>query len=87
MRSRPARSESSATDPMQVSVPQSSQRQTGSGVPQKRSRDSAQSTLFSSQSPKRPCLMCSGCQPMASFSRSSSSLRAEVRANQVGLAQ
>ena len=70
-RSRPERSASSATEPTQVSVPQSSQRHTGSGVPQKRSRDSAQSTLFSSQSPKRPCLMCSGCQPIDSFSRSS----------------
>ncbi len=87
MRSRPDRSASSATDPMHVSVPQSSQRHTGSGVPQNRSRDNAQSTLFSSQSPKRPCLMCSGCQPMVSFSRSSSALYADVRANHVGLAQ
>ena len=66
----PASSESSATDPTQVSCPQSRHRHTGIGVPQNRSRDSAQSTLFSSQSPKRPCLMCSGCQLMVSFSRS-----------------
>ena len=72
---------------MQVSWPQSSQRHTGIGVPQNRSRLSAQSMLFSSQSPNRPCLMCSGCQRMASFSRSNASLIADVRANQVGLAQ
>ena len=63
------------------------QRQIGRGVPQKRSRESAQSTLFSSQSPKRPCLMCSGCQPICSFSRSSASRWSDVRANHVGFAQ
>jgi hypothetical protein len=34
-----------------------------SGVPQKRSRESAQSTLLRRKSPKRPSLMCSG-QPV-----------------------
>ncbi len=82
-----ASSLSSATDPTHVSWPQSPQRQTGIGVPQNRSRLSAQSTLFSSQSPNRPCLMCSGCQVICSFSRSSESLIADVRANQVGFAQ
>ena len=37
-------------------------RQMGSGVPQNRSRESDQSTLLRSQSPYRPCLMCSGYQ-------------------------
>src|SRR5262245_55127660 len=35
-----------------------------SGVPQKRSRESAQSTLPFKKSPKRPSLMCSGAQVM-----------------------
>jgi hypothetical protein len=48
--SRPARSESSVSDPIGVSCP-FVHLQIGSGVPQYRSRDSAQSTLFSSQSP------------------------------------
>ena len=87
MSDSPASSESSATEPTQVSWPQSRHRHTGIGVPQKRSRESAQSTLFSSQSPKRPCLMCSGCQLMVSFSRSIAALLADVRANHVGLAQ
>ncbi len=49
-RSRPASADSSARDPTHVSWP-SGHRQIGSGVPQYRSRDSAQSTLFASQSP------------------------------------
>jgi hypothetical protein len=72
---------------MQTSWRQSWHRHTGSGVPQYRSRESAQSTLFSSQSPKRPCLMVSGCQLTVSFSRSSASFCAEVRTNHVGFAQ
>jgi hypothetical protein len=36
-----------------------------SGVPQKRSRDRAQSTLLRRKSPKRPSLMCSGSQWIA----------------------
>ena len=83
---RPDNSASSATEPTHVSWP-SVQRQMGSGVPQYRSRDRAQSTLFSSQLPKRPCLMCSGCQPIRSFSRSSASRRSDVRANHEVLAQ
>ncbi len=85
-RSRPASSARRATEPTHVSWPES-HRHTGMGVPQNRSRDSAQSTLFSSQSPKRPCLMLSGCQPIVSFWASSSPLCADVRANHVGLAQ
>ena len=63
------------------------QRHTGSGVPQYRSRERAQSTLPSSHLPKRPCLMCSGCHPMPSFSRRRSSRRSDVRTNQDVLAQ
>ena len=55
-----------------------SQRQTGSGVPQKRSRESAQSTLFSSQSPNRPCLMWPGCQSTVSLAASRRSRSCEV---------
>ena len=87
VRSWPARTARSVTDRTHVSWPQSVQRQTGIGVPQKRSRESAQSTLFASQSPKRPWRMCSGCQPICSFSRRSASLCSDVRANHVGLAQ
>ncbi len=57
--------------------------QMGSGVPQKRLRDSAQSTLFSSQPPKRPVPMPSGCQPMVWLSSTMRSLTAVVRTNQL----
>jgi len=40
--------------PMHSWASQVVQRQTGRGVPQKRSRESDQSMLFSSHSPKRP---------------------------------
>jgi hypothetical protein len=86
LRSRLVNPSSSATEPMHVSCPWA-QRQTGSGVPQYRSRERAQSTLPSSHLPKRPYLMCSGCQPMPSFSRSRSSRRADVRTNHEVLAQ
>jgi hypothetical protein len=86
-RSRADNSDSSLTEPTHTSWLQSWQRQTGIGVPQYRSRDNAQSTLFSSQSPKRPCLMWSGYQLIVSFSRNSASLRSDVRANHVGFAQ
>ncbi len=42
--------------------PQTSHSQMLSGVPQKRSRDRAQSTLPARKSPKRPSRMCSGSQ-------------------------
>ena len=67
-RSRPANSESSASEPMQVTWPDA-QRQIGSGVPQNRSRESAQSTLFASHSPKRPSRMYPGCQSIVWFCR------------------
>jgi hypothetical protein len=58
----------------------------GSGVPQYRDRDSAQSTLLVSQSPYRPCLIVSGCQLVRSFSRSNSSRISVVRTYQDGCA-
>ena len=76
--SRPASSESSVSEPIAVSW-RSAQRQMGSGVPQYRSRDSAQSTLFSSQSPYRPCLMWSGYQLTDSLTSRSRSFTAVVR--------
>ena len=45
----------------------SAQRQIGRGVPQNRSRESAQSTLFASHSPMRPSRMCAGCQSIVAF--------------------
>src|SRR3954451_17586537 len=74
----PVSSDSSASDPTTVWW-LSPQRQIGSGVPQYRLRDSAQSMLFCSQSPYRPHLMVSGNQLVASFSRSSASLTCVVR--------
>ena len=74
-RSRPVSSDSSASEPTATSrVGSASLRQIGSGVPQYRSRDSAQSTLLFSQSPYRPVLMFSGYQFVFSFSASSWSL-------------
>ena len=49
---------------------------TGSGVPQKRSRDSAQSTLLASQFPNLPSRMVSGTQLMVRFS---STIRSRIR--------
>src|ERR1700759_1929817 len=69
-RSRPARPPSSASDPTHVSC-EDGHSQTGSGVPQYRVRDSAQSTLLRSHSPYRPFLIAGGCQLVFSFSASS----------------
>src|SRR5713226_8596735 len=84
-RSRPASSDSSASEPAQVTC-SSLQSHSGSGVPQYRVRDNAQSTLLRSHSPYRPCLMVGGCQLVFSFSASSSSLTAVVRMYQEGCA-
>jgi hypothetical protein len=62
-------------------------RQMGSGVPQNRSRDNAQSTLLASHSPNRPSRMCSGCQSMPRFAAIISCLRVEVATYQLGLPQ
>ncbi len=79
--SRPASSPSSVSEPIAVWCP-APHRQIGSGVPQYRSREIAQSTLFSSQLPYRPCLMWSGTQFTASLTSSSRSFTAVVRAYQ-----
>src|ERR1035437_605477 len=47
---------------------QESQTQTGSGVPQYRSREIAQSFISRSHSPKRPSLICAGSQFISLFS-------------------
>src|ERR1700722_10673247 len=72
-RSRPASPPSSARDPTQVTCCDGHS-QIGSGVPQYRVLDSAQSTLLRSPSPYRPCLIVGGCQLVFSFSASSCSL-------------
>src|ERR1039458_6080070 len=84
-RSRPASSDSSASEPTQVTC-SPAHSQTGSGVPQYLLRDSAQSTLLRSHSPYRPCLIVGGCQFVCSFAASRSSLIAVVRMNQDGSA-
>jgi hypothetical protein len=86
-RFRPLSSESSASEPTATRrAGSASLRQIGSGVPQYRSRDSAQSTLLFSQSPYRPVLMLSGYQLVFSFSASSRSLIWLVRMYQDGCA-
>src|SRR5674476_1204591 len=80
-----ASSDSSVSDPTQTWW-SCAQRQIGSGVPQYRDRDSAQSTLLSSQSPYRPCLIESGYQFVRSFSRRRASLICVVRMYQDGWA-
>src|SRR5215510_772289 len=55
-------SRSSATLPTHFSFLHESQIQTGRGVPQNRSRDSAQSLFSSSQLPKRPAPTSGGTQ-------------------------
>ena len=84
--SRPASSDSSEREPTQWAWP-FPHRQTGSGVPQNRSRERAQSTFLASHSPIRPSRMCSGCQPMVWFSATSSDFRSEVFTYQLGLPQ
>ena len=83
--SRPASSDSSASEPTQVAC-SAGHSQIGSGVPQYRVRDSAQSTLFRSQSPYRPYLIVGGCQFVASFCASSSAAILVVAMNQDGSA-
>src|SRR5215831_589292 len=79
--SLPARLDSSASEPTQVTWP-AAQVQMGNGVPQYRVRDSAQSTLLRSQSPNLPSLIVGGCQ----FWASSSALISVVLMNQDGTA-
>jgi hypothetical protein len=78
----PERSASAAKDPMtSISVGSSSFTHTGSGVPQYRSREIAQSMLFSSHSPKRPVPISGGCQSTRALRASISSLNAVVLTN------
>ena len=60
----------------------SSHTQTGRGVPQKRSRDRAQSTLPFSHSPIRPSPTSDGSQLISALCFSISSLSVDVAANQ-----
>src|SRR6201992_2441462 len=84
-RSCPASSASSAREPTQV-MWSFSHSHNGSGVPQYRVRDRAQSTLLRSHSPYRPCLMLGGYQVVFSFSASRSVFAAVVRTYQDGSA-
>ncbi len=52
-----------------------------SGVPQYRSRDKAQSTLFSSHAPNRPLPTSGGCQATSAFTSSMRAFAAVVRTN------
>lgn len=61
-----------------------SQTHTLRGVPQKRSRESAQSTLFWRKSPKRPSWMCSGNQRTARLFSMALSLFCRVRMYHAG---
>src|ERR1700733_8359283 len=72
-RSWPARRPGSARDPTHVTC-DVGHSHSGSGVPQYRVRDSAQSTLLRSHSPYRPFLIVGGCQLVFSFSASNWSL-------------
>ena len=66
---------------MHFSALPSSSRQMGSGVPQKRLRERFQSFRFSSQLPKRPVPVDSGCQLMVLFSSNIRSFLAVERMN------
>ena len=81
--SEPASSDNSAREPTAVRW-SASQRQMGSGVPQYRERESAQSMLLRSQSPYRPHWIVCGYQFVASFCANNSSLIAVVRMYQDG---
>src|SRR5229473_7501796 len=85
VRSRPASSDSSASEPTGVTC-DAEHTHSGSGVPQYLVRDRAQSTLFRSHSPYRPVLTVAGYQLVRSFSASSLSLIAVVRMNHDGTA-
>ena len=77
--------DSSDSEPTQVTC-SSGHTHSGSGVPQYRVRDSAQSTLLRSHSPYRPSLTVAGYQFVRSFCSSSLSLIAVVRMYHEGTA-
>ena len=77
----PANSANSSRPPTQTTWSSSSwQTHAGRGVPQYRSRDRAQSTLFSNHSPKRLSPTSGGSQPIFRFWLSISSFRVVVAA-------
>ncbi len=81
---RPAVWASSAYEPITVRwSSRASQIHTGSGVPQYRSREIAQSMLFTSHSPNRPDPISGGFQFTAALRAIISSLNAVVRTNQL----
>src|SRR6185436_19736495 len=73
---------SSSIDPIHFSSSPSSVFQIGSGVPQKRLRLRFQSTIFSSQFPKRPSPVDLGFQLIVLFNATIRSLTAVVFMNQ-----
>src|SRR5207244_7768997 len=78
----PHRSASSAYEPITSRCSASaSHSQTFKGVPQYRSRDNAQSTLFSSQAPNRPLPTSGGCQATCALTSSIRARTAVVRTN------
>ena len=81
-----ARANSSSYEPMHSMWSHSPQTQSGSGVPQYRSREIAQSTLPASHSPKRPSWMWPGTQWICSFSATIESRTAVVRKYHEGFA-
>src|SRR5574344_895497 len=70
----------SCSEPIQSSLPSLS-RHTGRGVPQKRERERFQSFRFSSQFPKRPVPVDSGCQLIVLFNSYIRSFLAVERIN------
>ena len=83
----PHSSASSARLPTQImSLGSSSQRQTGSGVPQKRFRERFQSRAPASQLPKRPEPTASGTQWVRSLFATSSPWSSSTFMNQVEIA-
>ncbi len=74
-------------EPMHTTVPVTSFTHRGSGVPQTRLREIAQSRAPSSQLPKRPSRMCSGTQCTCAFTASSRSRRDSTFTYQEGIAR
>ena len=72
---------SSALLPITWTLPQSGQTHTGKGVPQYRSRVTAQSMTFSTKLPMRPSRMVSGIQLTLLVNRTSLSFTAVMRMN------
>src|SRR5688572_7356758 len=84
--SRPARRESAASEPKTSSAPQELHRQTGTGAPQERLRERAQSRALESHSKKRAPPTPSGTKRTAFPASKSFSLNAVTRKNQLRVA-